>query len=70
MGDRLADQSRVLGATWRIITQLPWPFGPVVGEALRPCDRCARRYGWLREAEAAQQDTVIIGQDDRPDGTS
>jgi hypothetical protein len=24
----------------------------------------------MREAEAAQQDTVIIGQDDRPDGMS
>ena len=31
-----------------------------------PYDRCARRYSWMREAEAAQQDTVIIGQDDRP----
>jgi hypothetical protein len=36
----------------------------------RPDDRCASGYSWMREAEAAQQDTVIIGQDDRPDGTS
>ena len=36
----------------------------------RPYGRCARRYSWMREAEAAQQDTVVIGQDDRPDGTS
>lgn len=30
----------------------------------RPYDRCGRRYSWMREAEAAQQDTVVIGQDD------
>jgi hypothetical protein len=35
----------------------------------RSDDRCASGYSWLREAEAAQQDIVIIGQDDRPDGT-
>ena len=36
----------------------------------RPDHRCASRYSWMREAEAAQQDTVIIGQDDRSDGMS
>ena len=36
----------------------------------RPYARCARRYSWMREDEAAEQDAVIIGPDDRPDGTS
>jgi hypothetical protein len=36
----------------------------------RPHDRCARWHSRMREAEPAQQDTVVIGQDDRPDGTS
>ena len=35
-----------------------------------PYDRCAGRDSRMREAEAAQQDTVIIGQDDGPDGPS
>ena len=28
----------------------------------RPYDRCARRYSWMREADAAQQDTVVVGK--------
>jgi hypothetical protein len=36
----------------------------------RPYDRCTRWHSRMREAEPAQQDTVIIGQDDRPDSTS
>ena len=36
----------------------------------RPYDRCTRWHGRMREAEPAQQDMVIIGQDDRPDSTS
>ena len=36
----------------------------------RPHDHRAGRYSRMREAEAAQQDTVVVGQDDCPDGTS
>ena len=36
----------------------------------RPYNGCARGYSWMREPEPAEQDTVILGQDDRPDGPS
>jgi hypothetical protein len=36
----------------------------------RPNDRCSRRHRWMREAEAAQQDTMVVGQDDCANRTS
>jgi hypothetical protein len=36
----------------------------------RPYYCCARWHSRMRESEPAQQDTVVIGQDDRPDSTS
>jgi hypothetical protein len=48
-----------------------WQFAGLDAAAgSRPDDRCVRRDSWMREDEAAQQDTVIVGQDDRPHGTS
>ena len=55
-----------------LITDIEMPLmtGLDAAAGRRPYARCARRYSWMREAEAAQQNTVIIGQDDRPDGMS
>ena len=33
--------------------------GPDAAAGRRPYARCARRYSWMREAEAAQQDTHL-----------
>jgi hypothetical protein len=77
-GDLLMPDVRRVGVNDkpRLLVQLPAQCrqrqftGLDAAAGRRPYARCARRYSWMREAEAAQQDTVIIGQDDRPDGMS
>ena len=77
-GDFLVPDVRRVGVNDdpRLLVQLPAQGRPRQFARLdaaaggRPYDRCTRWHSRMREAEPAQQDTVIIGQDDRPDSTS